>query len=239
MEFSVQLLANDKAKLSAEELEWLRRAARGIDQCVACPHYKTGGERPGDLDQCAACADLDEQVRFAGDEDMECLCMEDAPGCPGDVWFHSGYAHNFEAVVNLVGRFISKWRPNMVWGAEFASTCSRPRLDSFGGGAVVVTRDGEEWLNTGLWVSDKCKAEVNRLRPSTPGSTWFRVVEDDGTNCQCTPERYDSLPEARVAAKAHTPPAGKQVKIGRYVVCDNGHEEQWQADYPAEEPKSE
>jgi hypothetical protein len=41
------------------------------------------------------------------------------------------------------------------WGFEWAHTCGKPRLDGFGGGALIVdleTRDTSAWVGTGEWL---------------------------------------------------------------------------------------
>jgi len=43
-------------------------------------------------------------------------------------------------------------------GFEWANTCSKPQLESFGGGAVWITKDGFEWLSTNTWLSEKCSS---------------------------------------------------------------------------------
>jgi hypothetical protein len=42
------------------------------------------------------------------------------------------------------------------WGLQYATTCSRPRLDGFGGGAHVMdfaTGETIEWISTDGWLS--------------------------------------------------------------------------------------
>ncbi len=45
---------------------------------------------------------------------------------------------------------------------QYAETCSKPRCDEFGGGAVVVSHAGFEFLNTASWV----ERTVNALTES-------------------------------------------------------------------------
>lgn len=47
--------------------------------------------------------------------------------------------------------------PDIV-GFEWANTCSKSRLDAYGGGAVVVTRETTEWMSTAAWLSEKIHA---------------------------------------------------------------------------------
>lgn len=42
------------------------------------------------------------------------------------------------------------------WGLQYASTCSRPRVDGFGGGAHVIdlaTGETVDWISTDAWLS--------------------------------------------------------------------------------------
>ena len=40
-------------------------------------------------------------------------------------------------------------------GFEWANTCTKPRLDAFGGGAVFIRKDEVRWLNTGSWLHER------------------------------------------------------------------------------------
>lgn len=55
--------------------------------------------------------------------------------------------------VRLAQMFFNRWRPNAVASIQFAHTCSTARIEACGGGAVVFTAETQEWLHTGLWVS--------------------------------------------------------------------------------------
>ena len=44
-------------------------------------------------------------------------------------------------LAHLVQKFLCRFRPDKSWSVTYASTCSKPRVDSFGGGAVFVTTD--------------------------------------------------------------------------------------------------
>ena len=44
------------------------------------------------------------------------------------------------------------------WGFAYAETCSRPRLDGFGGGAIVLDLARPEtvsWVHTGEWLAER------------------------------------------------------------------------------------
>ena len=62
-------------------------------------------------------------------------------GLRGRIW---GNADN---VAWLVQKFLKKFRPDQCWSLTYATTCSKPRVGEFGGGAVFVTADEIKWQN--------------------------------------------------------------------------------------------
>ncbi|MGB4907012.1 MAG: hypothetical protein WBP15_00590, partial [Tabrizicola sp.] len=49
-----------------------------------------------------------------------------------------------------------------LWGFQYALTCSRPRLDAFGGGAHVVdlgARKSVGWTSSQEWLADALNGE--------------------------------------------------------------------------------
>ena len=48
------------------------------------------------------------------------------------------------------------------FGFEWSNTCSKPRLDAFGGGACWITKEGTEWLSTSHWLGDKQENDDGR-----------------------------------------------------------------------------
>lgn len=77
------------------------------------------------------------------------------PDKPVNLWLHSDESGNVESVASFVQAFLKKFRPNDKWGMEWSNDCSRPRLDAFGGGAVVVYAKNVSWLTTHNWLSRK------------------------------------------------------------------------------------
>jgi hypothetical protein len=55
------------------------------------------------------------------------------------LWVYAEECGDLERLAHLVQKFLCRFRPNQSWGVSYALTCSKPRLDSFGGGAVFVT----------------------------------------------------------------------------------------------------
>jgi hypothetical protein len=75
---------------------------------------------------------------------------------PSSVWFHdNGESGNVEQIADFVQSFLKKFRPKDCWGMEWSTDCSKPRLDAYGGGAVLVTAKKQVWMNTGTWLAGK------------------------------------------------------------------------------------
>lgn len=60
-----------------------------------------------------------------------------------------------EHVITFVRRCAEAFKLDGLWGFQWADTCSRPRLDGFGGGAHVVdlaTGQSFDWNETSTWL---------------------------------------------------------------------------------------
>jgi hypothetical protein len=66
------------------------------------------------------------------------------------LWFYADDHGNPYNVAWLVHKFLERFRPQECWELSYAMTCSKPRVDAFGGGTMFVTaasiRDTEEYL---------------------------------------------------------------------------------------------
>jgi hypothetical protein len=64
----------------------------------------------------------------------------DQPGGWGrHMWLYAEEGAELDLVAHLVQKFLRKFRPNDCWSLTYATTCSKPRVGEFGGGAVFVT----------------------------------------------------------------------------------------------------
>jgi hypothetical protein len=83
------------------------------------------------------------------------------------IWIHDedGYV-DIDALVDLIQEWMhtSEYNLNPV-GFEWASTCSKPRLDAFGGGAVMVAKNCAKWLHTGQWLGSTIETELDFPTP--------------------------------------------------------------------------
>jgi hypothetical protein len=71
-----------------------------------------------------------------------------------EAWIHDydGYP-NINVVAGVLAEAQEKFKLDDVWSFEWGNDCTKPRLDAYGGGAVVVA-DGEvRLMTTGDWVA--------------------------------------------------------------------------------------
>ena len=60
---------------------------------------------------------------------------------------------NPDAVVDILKSALVKFDLDKAIAFSWADTCSKARLDEFGGGAVAFTRDRIKWMNTYDWMA--------------------------------------------------------------------------------------
>jgi hypothetical protein len=86
-----------------------------------------------------------------------------------ELWLHdNGDYGNVEHVADFVQEFLARWRPKEIWSMCWACTCSRPLLDAYDGGAVVVTSKKAFYINASTWAMKKVnaiKAKRKLLKP--------------------------------------------------------------------------
>jgi hypothetical protein len=73
-----------------------------------------------------------------------------------ELWLHDDGSGDPERVVEFVLLCAVEFDLKGLWGFEYANTCSRPRLDAFGGGAHVIdlgTRKTSGWTSTNEWLA--------------------------------------------------------------------------------------
>jgi len=69
------------------------------------------------------------------------------------LWVYCEDQADLNNLVTIVQGFFRKFKPDGIFAVEWATTCSTPLLDAFGGGAVVVTATSADWFTTCDWVS--------------------------------------------------------------------------------------
>ena len=74
------------------------------------------------------------------------------------LWLNSGdESGNPDSVISFVQSFLKEFRPNESFVITWADTCSKLRLDEFGGGAAFVTAKGAKWVNTHSWAQKQAE----------------------------------------------------------------------------------
>ena len=101
--------------------------------------------------------DLTDDPRFSGFD----LSRQDGPDS-SILWIHDDDSGDVESVIAFVLRLAVDLDLTGLWGFEYANTCSRPRLDAFGGGAHVIdlgARTTIGWTNTNEWLAAALNGE--------------------------------------------------------------------------------
>ena len=72
-----------------------------------------------------------------------------------ELWIHDDCSGDPERVIAFVLLCAEQFGLKGLWGFEYANTCSKPRLDAFGGGAHVIdlgARKSVGWTSTNEWL---------------------------------------------------------------------------------------
>ena len=121
----------------------------------------------GTPDKAARALALFQELR-AADQDAEdpeavgfTVARHDAPE-GSSLWLHDDEHGDVEAVIRFVLRLAGELDLAGLWGFEYALTCSRPRLDAFGGGAHVIdlgARKSIGWTSSQEWLAAALNGE--------------------------------------------------------------------------------
>ena len=89
------------------------------------------------------------------------LVRQDVPD-GSTLWIHDEDQGDVEAVIRFVLRLAEDLDLTGLWGFQYALTCSRPRLDAFGGGAHVLdlgARKSVGWTSSQEWLAAALNGE--------------------------------------------------------------------------------
>jgi hypothetical protein len=89
------------------------------------------------------------------------LVRQDAPE-GSTLWIHDDEHGDVEAVIRFVLRLAEDLDLSGLWGFQYSLTCSRPRIDAFGGGAHVIdlgTRKSIGWTSSQEWLAAALNGE--------------------------------------------------------------------------------
>lgn len=78
------------------------------------------------------------------------------------LWIHDEESGDVEQVIGFVLRLAETFDLKGLWGFDYANTCSRPRIDAFGGGAHVIdlgARKSVGWTSTQTWLAAALNGE--------------------------------------------------------------------------------
>lgn len=64
------------------------------------------------------------------------------------LWIYSDIFGNIEFVAALVSKFFEMFRPMDIFIMNYADTCSKPRVEEFGGGAIVVSAKDIKYIHS-------------------------------------------------------------------------------------------
>ena len=94
-------------------------------------------------------------------------CESDGSPNGYGLWLHSGDGSgDVDCCLQFVQHLLGKYWPDEAWSMEWSNDCSKPRLDAYGGGAAVVTKDKIYSMNTGEWIGETLK-QLNKAYHNT------------------------------------------------------------------------
>jgi len=73
------------------------------------------------------------------------------------LWIYAEESGDIDHVGAFVRSFLAKFRPKEVFKLTWSETCSKLRVGEFGGGALFVTAEEYDCLQTWLWFKEKQK----------------------------------------------------------------------------------
>ncbi len=92
----------------------------------------------------------------AEDSPSEAFLLSIEPDHGGtQLWIRDDVTGDPEQVIQFVKRCATEFGLTGLWGFQYATTCSRPRVNSFGGGGHVLdlaTGKTLDWIDTDDWL---------------------------------------------------------------------------------------
>ena len=161
-------------QLTAAERDWLRRELEFVyvfGDRLGGEQY-TEAELPSNLSISTArwCGyrtfvDLADDLSESDEElGFEYKFLEDSQELGSYLWLYAEEGGQPERVGHLIQKFLRQFRPSDSWSLTYATTCSKPRLGEFAGGAVFVTADAIESFDAYDFVRTQHTAHSARTR---------------------------------------------------------------------------
>ncbi len=90
--------------------------------------------------------------------------FDDEPDGSRSLWIHDDTGGSgLDVLAEMLQDFLASFRPNDHVAFSWADTCSKPRIDSFGGGALFIASGNILWMNTYDWITE----QVVRMKGSS------------------------------------------------------------------------
>ena len=89
------------------------------------------------------------------------LVRQDSPE-GSTLWIHDDEHGDVDAVIRFVLRLAEDLDLSGLWGFQYSLTCSRPRIDAFGGGALIIdlgARKSIGWTGSQEWLAAALNGE--------------------------------------------------------------------------------
>ena len=86
------------------------------------------------------------------EDDDRWLSLDHAEAEDDTVWIASEEGTDLEFLSDVLQDYLQHNDHHGSIAFTWAETCSKLRVDEFGGGAVFITHDTQVWLNTGHWL---------------------------------------------------------------------------------------
>ena len=161
LEFS-QVVAN----LSEPEAGWLRQELAWIDVYGDQEFTVGSGNDDGNLGAPDWSGYRFLRDYHAADSDCEevgfCFELDEDEAYGRHLWLYGEEYADLEKLGHLIQNFLRRFRPHDCWALSYACTCSKPRVDAFGGGAVFITARRVTFDNSWDLIERNRKAFVRR-----------------------------------------------------------------------------
>lgn len=112
--------------------------------------------------------------------------LETEPDGSDQLWCHSEDSADLDFLADLLFEFLKDTDTHRIIKVEWSNSCSKPRTDGFGGGAIIISKSKMIFMNTDKWLDDVGKYLDDVYDPEKPadnkvfaGAT--AVVDGDGS----------------------------------------------------------
>ena len=138
----------------------------------------------GSADNVAPALALYEQLAAELEEENETigfLAEADEPSTGVDLWLHSDESGEPEHVITFALRCAEAFGLTGMWGFRWSLSCSKPRLDGYGGGAQLLDlgrRESLEWMDCEHWLVSRI--DTRQAPPASVQAIFAPVVVAQG-----------------------------------------------------------